>query len=222
MREPSMALGILGEKLGMVQLFDEEGRAVPATVIRAEPSVVVQIKTPEKDGYGAIQLGYGKVKEHRLTKPLRGHFEKAGVEPRRFLREFRVPNPEEFQVGQELGVEIFQEGEKIVVTGRSKGKGFQGVVKRWGFSGWPRSHGHGKVSHRRPGSIGTMRATGKVFKGKKMAGHMGDKRVTIRGLQVLKVDRERHLLVVKGAVPGARGGLLELKKDERQGQRSAK
>ncbi len=209
-----MPVGILGEKVGMVQLFDEDGRAVPATVIKAEPSVVVQIKTEERDGYNAIQVGYGKVKESKVTKPLRGHFEKAGVEPRRVLKEFRVENPEEFQVGQELGVEIFQEGEKIVVSGRSKGRGFQGVVKRWGFSGWRKSHGHGKVAHRRPGSIGTMRATGKVFKGKKMAGHMGNERVTFKGIEVLKVDKERNLLVVKGAVPGPKRGLLELRKSE--------
>jgi large subunit ribosomal protein L3 len=203
-------LGILGQKVGMIQFFSEDGRALAATVIHAPPSVVVQVKTPEKDGYSAIQLGWGEANERRLTKPLLGHFKAAGVQPRRFLREFRVPDPGQFKPGQELGVELFQEGEEIIVSGRTKGKGFQGPMKRWGFRGGPQSHGSN--FRRRPGSIGTIRGTGRVFKGQKMAGRMGNKRVTIKGVKVLKVDPERHLLIVKGAVPGARRGLLELRK----------
>jgi len=206
-----MALGILGRKLGMMQWFDGEGRAFAATVIEAEPNVVVQVKTEETDGYKAIQLGYGRIKEKRVNKPMKGHFERAGVEPRRHLREFRVEDPSEYRVGQEITVEIFKEGERITVSGTSKGKGFAGVMKRHGFAGGPASHG--SDAHRRPGSIGTMRATGKVFKGQRMAGRMGGERVTIRGLTVLKTDPEKHLIVVKGAVPGPRGGLLELKKE---------
>ena len=208
-------VGILGEKVGMIQLFDEEGRAFAATVIHAPPAVVVQVKKREKDGYDAIQLGWGRVKEPRVKKPLRGHFERAGVEPRRILKEFRVEDPERFKPGEKLGVEIFEEGEKIVISGRSKGKGFQGVVKRWGFSGGPKSHGSN--FRRRPGAIGSITGTGRVFKGKKMAGRTGNSRVTIKGVKVLKVDPERNLLVVKGAVPGAKRGILELVKGDGQG-----
>ncbi|MFQ6116636.1 MAG: 50S ribosomal protein L3 [Candidatus Bipolaricaulia bacterium] len=208
-------VGIIGEKIGMIQLFDEEGRVVPATVIHAPKAVVVQVKKEERDGYAAIQLGWGEVKEKRVTKPLKGHFERAGVEPRRILKEFRVADPEEFQPGQELGVEIFEEGEKITVSGRSKGKGFQGVVKRWGFAGGPGSHGSN--FHRRPGAIGSITGTGKVFKGKKMPGRAGNSRVTLKGVKVLKVDPDRDLLVVKGAVPGAKCGILELVKGDGQG-----
>lgn len=210
-----MAVGILGEKVGMIQWFDEEGRALPATVIHAPKAVVVQVKKEERDGYNAIQLGWGEIKERRVTKPLRGHFERAGVEPRRFLKEFRVGDPEEFQPGQELGVELFEEGEKIVVSGRSKGKGFQGVMKRWDFAGGPKSHGSN--FHRRTGAIGSITGTGKVFKGKKMPGRAGNKRVTLKGVRVLKVDPERDLLVVKGAVPGAKRGILELVKGNGEG-----
>ncbi len=206
-------LGILGRKLGMVQLFSEDGRALAATVIHAPPSVVVQVKTEEKDGYNAIQLGWGEVKERRLTKPLLGHFKAAGVTPRRFLREVRVPDPTQFKPGQELGVELFQVGEEIIVSGRTKGKGFQGPMKRWGFRGGPKSHGSN--FRRRPGSIGTIRGTGRVFKGQKMAGRTGNERVTLKGVKVLKVDPERHLLIVRGAVPGARRELLELRKEAR-------
>jgi len=205
-----MALGILGQKVGMVQLFDEEGRAFAATVIHAPPSVVVQVKTVERDGYNAIQVGWGEVKERRLTKPLLGHFKRAGIPPKRFLREFPVENPKEFKPGQELGVDLFQVGEEIVISGRSKGKGFQGVMKRWGFAGGPKSHGSN--FRRRPGSIGSITGTGRVFKGKKMPGRMGNRRVTFKGIKVIKVDPERDLLVVKGAVPGAKRGLLELRK----------
>lgn len=204
-----MTIGILGKKLGMMQWFDEEGRAFAATVIEAEPNVVIQVKTDQTDGYRAIQLGYGKAK--RTNKPMKGHFERAKVEPRRHLREFRVEDPSEYKVGQEISVEIFQEGEQVTVSGISKGKGFAGVMKRHGFAGGPASHG--SDAHRRPGSIGTMRATGKVFKGQRMAGRMGAERVTVRGLTVLKTDPAKNLIVLKGAVPGPRGALLELKKE---------
>lgn len=210
-----MAVGIIGEKVGMVQLFDEEGRAFAATVIEASPSVIVQVKRREKDGYNAIQLGWGEAKEKRVTKPLKGHFEQAGVEPHRILREFRIEDPEQFAPGQELGVNLFAEGEKITVSGRSKGKGFQGVMKRWGFAGGPKSHGSN--FHRRPGAIGSLTGTGRVFKGKKMPGRTGNRRITIKGVKVLKVDPERNILVVQGAVPGAKRGILELRKGHGQG-----
>jgi len=211
--ETKMPIGILGRKLGMMQWFDERGNAVAATVIEAEPNIVVQIKDEERDGYKALQLGFEHVKERRVNRPMKGHFQRAEVEPRRFLREFRVEDISEYKVGQEISVEIFEEGERVTVSGTSKGKGFQGAMKRHGFGGGPASHG--SDAHRRPGSIGTMRATGKVFKGQRMAGHMGGERVTVRGLKVLKADPERNLLVIKGAVPGPRGGLVEVRKEER-------
>ena len=205
-----ISLGILGRKLGMVQLFDEEGRALAATVVHASPSVVVQVKREARDGYNAIQLGWGEQKESRLTRPLAGHFKRAEVAPRRILREFRVAAPEQFKPGQELGVELFQAGEEIVVSGRSRGKGFQGVMKRHGFAGGPKSHGSN--FRRRPGSIGTIRGSGRVFKGQRMAGRSGNERITVKGIKVLKVDPERQLIVLQGAVPGAKGGILELRK----------
>lgn len=206
-----MAVGILGEKAGMITWFEKDGRALAATVLYAEPSVVTQIKSQETDGYSAIQVGYGKVKEKNVTKPLKGHFNKAGLSPKRALREFRVESPEEFQVGQELSVALFQEGDLVDVSGISKGKGFMGVMKRHGFAGGPDSHGMSKW-HRRPGTIGSVRATGRTFKGWRMAGHMGHERVTVKHLKVLKVYPEKNLIVVQGAVPGPRRGLLEIRK----------
>lgn len=203
-------VGILAEKAGMIQWFDEEGRGFAATVIHAPPSVVVQVKREERDGYDAIQLGFRPVKEKRVKKPLQGQFQQAGVSPRRVLREFRVEDPGQFEPGQELGVALFAEGEEITVSGRSKGKGFQGVMKRWGFSGGPKSHGSN--FRRRSGAIGSITGTGRVFKGKKMAGRTGNAGVTIKGLKILKVDTEKNLLVVKGAVPGAKRGILKLVK----------
>lgn len=207
-----MALGLLGEKLGMMTWFDAQGRALAATVIRAEPAVIAQVKTPETDGYGAIQLGYGKLKEKNLSKPLKGHFNKAGITPKRRLREFRIENTQEFKVGQELSVTIFQAGERVAVSGTSKGKGFAGVMKRHDFKGGTDSHGTGGW-HRRPGSIGNLRASGRVFKGRRMAGHMGHERVTVKNLEILKVDPEKHLLVLRGAVPGPRKGFVEIHKN---------
>ncbi len=206
-----MALGLIGRKVGMMQWFDERGNAFAATVVEAQPNIVVQVRTPERDGYTALQLGYGRVKEKNVSQPMKGHFARAGVEPTRYLKEFRVGDVSEYEVGQEITVEIFREGEEIDVSGISKGKGFQGVVKRHGFSGGPASHG--SDSHRRPGSIGNMAATGKVFKGKKMAGHMGGERVTVRRLPVLKTDPAKNLVVLQGAIPGPRGALVELRKE---------
>jgi len=204
-----MAGKILGRKIGMTQVFVED-RAVGATVVEAEPCKVIRVKTVETDGYNALQLGHGEIKESKTTKPLLGHYRKAEVAPCRRLFEVRVPNPAEYHVGESVGVDIFSEGEKIDVAGISKGLGFQGVVKRWGFAGGPKSHGSN--FHRRPGSIGTCVEPGHVTKGKKMPGHAGARRVTVKGLEVLRVDRERNLLVLRGATPGARGTILELGK----------
>ncbi len=206
-----MALGILGEKAGMITWFDAEGKAVAATVLYAEPSVITQVKSVETDGYNAIQVGYGKVKEKNVTKPLRGHFHKAGLPAKRTLREFRVDQIDEYKVGQELSVALFQEGELVHVSGISKGKGFAGVMKRHDFSGGPDSHGMSKW-HRRPGTIGSIRATGRTFKGWRMAGHMGHERVTVRNLKVLKVYPDKNVLIVQGAVPGPRRSLVEIRK----------
>jgi len=206
-----MATGILGRKVGMTQWFDDEGRAVGATVIRAEPNVVVQVKDEENDGYEAVQVGFEEVDAEKLNKPERGHFEKAGVSPHRHLREFPLNGEdEEVEVGQQIGVDAFEVGDVIDVSGHSKGKGFQGAMKRHGFGGWPGSHGHGSRAPRRVGSIGNIMATGKVFKGKKMAGHMGHRRVTVQKLEVLKVDPDKNVIVLKGGVPGPRGTVLEL------------
>ncbi len=204
-----MAQGILGRKIGMTQLFVED-RAVGATVVETQPCTIVQIKTVESDGYNALQLGYGQIKESKATKPLLGHYRKADVVPHRRLFEVRVDNPEEYNVGDVIGVDIFEEGEKIDVAGISKGLGFQGVVKRWDFAGGPKSHG--SHFHRRPGSVGMCVKPGRVMKGKKLPGHTGCQRVTVKGLQVLRVDAERNLLVLKGSTPGSRGTILELGK----------
>ncbi|RDV83363.1 50S ribosomal protein L3 [Ammonifex thiophilus] len=197
--------GILGKKLGMTQYFTPAGEAMAVTVIKAGPCVVVQTKNREKDGYEAIQVGFEEVPEHRVNKPLRGHFARAGLKPLRYLREFRVPDASAYTVGQEIKVDIFSPGEKVDVTGISKGKGFAGGIKRHGFSRGPMSHG--SKYHRRPGSLGA-KGPARVFKGRKLPGHMGMERVTVQNLEVVKVDPERNLLVVKGAVPGPRGGLL--------------
>ena len=204
-----MAQGILGRKIGMTQLFVDD-RAIGATVVEARPCTVVQIKTVASDGYDALQLGYGDLKESKATKPMLGHYQKAEVSPHRRLFEVRVDNPEEYSVGDVLGVDIFSEGEKINVAGVSKGLGFQGVVKRWDFAGGPKTHG--SHFHRRPGSVGMCVKPGRVMKGKKLPGHTGARRVTVKGLQVLQVDPERNLLVLKGSTPGSRGAVLELGK----------
>jgi large subunit ribosomal protein L3 len=206
-----MALGILGMKAGMMTWFDAQGQAIAATVIVAEPSVVTQIKTTETDGYNALQLGHGKIKEKNISKPEKGHLNKAGVAPKRTLCEFSVENPGEYKLGQELGVAIFQEGDLVQVSATSKGKGTMGVMRRHGFRGGDASHGSSKW-HRRPGSIGNIRATGKTFKGWRMAGRMGNEHVTVQNLQILKIIPEKNVLVVKGAVPGHRSTVLEVRK----------
>jgi large subunit ribosomal protein L3 len=193
----------------MTQLFVDD-RAVGATVIQASPCKIVQIKTAETDGYNALQLGYDEVKESKVTRPLAGHYRKADVAPHRHLFEVRVDDPESYTVGDPVGVDIFEVGDKVSVAGMTRGLGFQGVVKRWDFAGGPKTHG--SHFHRRPGSVGMCVKPGRVMKGKKLPGHTGARRVKVRGLQVLVVDPERNLLVVKGSTPGARGSILELGK----------
>lgn len=203
-----MQKGILGRKLGMTELFDEQGRAIPLTVIEAGPCVVVQKKTTKTDGYNALQVGFGEVKERSLNKPLKGHFARANVKPRRFLRELRLDNVEGYEVGQEIKVDIFAPGDRVDVTGITKGKGFAGGVKRWGFGRGPMAHG--SKYHRGPGSL-QSRDAARVFKGRRMPGHLGHERVTIQNLKVFRVDPEKNLLLVKGAVPGPRGSLVLIK-----------
>ena len=197
--------GILGAKLGMTQVWDDN-RIVPVTVIEAGPCLVVQRRTPERDGYAAIQLGFGDVKDNKLNRPLRGHFERRGVAPRRLLREFRVDDVDAYEVGQELKADVFAAGEYVDVTGISRGKGFAGAIKRHGFGRGPMSHG--SKYHRGSGSMGASTRPGRVFKGKKLPGQMGRRRVTARGLRLLRVDPERNLLLVQGSVPGARGSYV--------------
>jgi large subunit ribosomal protein L3 len=201
-----MALGLVGRKVGMTRVFTEDGVSIPVTVIEATPNRVTQIKSEATDGYNALQVTAGEKKASRVNKPAAGHFAKAGVEAGRGLWEFRLNGGEgEFEVGSALTVEIFSEVSLVDVTGTSKGKGFQGGVKRWNFRTQDATHGN-SVSHRAPGSIGQNQTPGRVFKGKKMAGHMGAERVTTQNLELVRVDAERNLLLVKGAVPGAIGG----------------
>lgn len=192
--------GIIGRKLGMTRIFNDKGESVPVTVIEAGPCPVVEVKTKDQHGYDAIQIGFGPLRKKRVNKPMQGHFQKAGVEPTRILREIRVDDASGFEVGSEIKADIFEVGEKVSVTGFSKGKGFQGVVKRWGFGGCGDSHG--SKSHRKPGSIGQCATPSRVWKNKKMGGHAGNRRVTVRNLEVVRVDPERNVIAVKGAVPG--------------------
>ncbi|HDP70138.1 MAG TPA: 50S ribosomal protein L3 [Actinobacteria bacterium] len=204
-----MSKGILGKKIGMTQVFDESGKSIPVTVITAGPCVVTQIKTPNKDGYSAIQIGYGDVKEKRVNKPLKGHFDKAKIDSKKHLVELCVGKDEKFELAQRITVDVFNEGEKTDVVGVSKGKGFAGVVKRWGFRGGPGSHG--SHFHRAPGAIGMCATPSRVLKGRKLPGRMGNKRVTAKNIEVVKVDKERNLLLLKGSVPGSNGGLVLIK-----------
>ena len=199
--------GILGTKLGMTQVFDENNRVVPVTVVQAGPNVVTQVRTPEKDGYTAVQLAFGAIDPRKVNKPRTGHFDKAGVTPRRFLAELRTTDAETYEVGQEITAEVFAAGVEVDVTGTSKGKGYAGVMKRHGFKGQGASHGAQAV-HRKPGSIGGCATPGRVFKGLRMAGRMGNDRVTTQNLTVHAVRAEDGLLLIKGAVPGPKGGLL--------------
>lgn len=206
-----MVTGIIGRKVGMTQIYQESGEAIPVTVIEAGPCPIVQLKTQERDGYQAVQLGFGDRKENKFNKPKTGHFAKAQVQPTRILREFRVDSLDEVTVGQTVDASLFSEGELVDVTGTSKGRGFTGVVKRWGFKGGRKSHG-GEQDLRRPGSIGASATPSRVFKGKKMPGRYGAKRHTIQNLKVIQADPERNLLVVKGAIPGPTNGILLIKK----------
>ncbi len=200
---------MLGKKVGMTQIFKQDGTLVPVTVIEAGPLFVVQKKTVEKDGYNAIQVGFGDVKEKRMTKPAKGHFDKANVAYRKFLREFTVENPDEFEIGQEIKVDVFSEGDMIDVTGTSKGKGTAGVIKRHGFGRGRETHG--SKFHRMPGGMSAGTYPGRVFKGHRMMGRMGNERVTVQNLEVVRVDAEKNLILVKGAVPGPRKGLVSIK-----------
>ena len=209
-----MAMGLLAKKLGMTQLFNEHGRAVAVSVLQAGPCAVTQVKEPNTDGYRAIQLGFEPVKEAKLTKPLQGHFKKAGTGTFRYLREFRLHNGESYTVGQDVTVEVFQEGELVDVTGTSIGKGFQGGMKRWHWKGGPATHG--STSHRGPGSIGSTTFPGRVIKGHHLPGHMGAARVTIQNLRVMKIDPQANLLIIEGAVPGPERQLLTVKKSTKK------
>ncbi|MES9538990.1 50S ribosomal protein L3 [Spirillospora sp. NPDC049024] len=199
--------GVLGEKLGMTQVFDDEGRIVPVTVVQAGPCVVTQLKSQEKDGYSAVQIGFGQIDPRKVNKPSTGHFEKAGVTPRRYLVELRADDTTGYELGQEITASVFEAGQKIDVTGTSKGKGTAGVMKRHGFKGLGASHGTQR-KHRSPGSIGGCATPGRVFKGLRMAGRHGNARTTVQNLTVHAIDAEKNLLLIKGAVPGPNGGVV--------------
>ena len=204
-----MNKGLIGKKLGMTQIFDEQGKVIPVTVIEAGPCVVAQVKTVETDGYNAIQLGFGDVKESKINKPEKGHFAKSKLTPKKHLREFRLDSIENINVGDELKADTFTAGDQLDIQGTSKGKGFQGVIKRHGQSRGPM--GHGSMYHRRPGSMGPTSTPGRVFKGKKLPGHMGSQTITIQNLEVVRVDLDKNVILVKGSVPGAKGAILKLK-----------
>lgn len=199
--------GLLGTKLGMTQVWDENNKLVPVTVVEISPNVVTQVRTPENDGYAAVQIAYGAIDPRKVTKPLTGHFEKAGTTPRRHVAEVRTADAAEYTPGQQIAVDIFEAGQLVDVVGTSKGKGFAGVMKRHNFKGVSASHGAHR-NHRKPGSIGASSTPSRVFKGMRMAGRMGGERVTVLNLKVHSVDVEKGLLLVKGAVPGARGRLV--------------
>lgn len=204
-----MKKALIGKKVGMTQIFDEEGKVVPVTVIEATPCTVTQIKTVEQDGYQAVQLGFGDVKERKLNKPRLGHLSKNKLAPKKYLREFRLDSVEGMNVGDELKADVFSVGDRVDIQGTSKGKGFQGVIKRHGQSRGPM--GHGSMYHRRPGSMGPTSTPGRVFPGKKLPGHMGSVTVTIQNLEVVKVDLDKNVILVKGSVPGAKGSILKIK-----------
>lgn len=204
-----MEKAILGTKIGMTQIFDEDGKVIPVTVVQSGPCVVTQKKTMETDGYEAVQVGYGEVREKSLNKPQKGHFEKANTAAKKHLREFRLDDCSAYNVGDEIKADIFAAGDKIDVTGISKGHGFAGPMKRWGMHRGPMSHG--SKSHRVSGSMGMCSYPGRVMKGKKLPGHMGVVKVTVQNLEVVKVDAEQNLILVKGAVPGNKGGLVTIR-----------
>ncbi|WP_426707689.1 50S ribosomal protein L3 [Corynebacterium auriscanis] len=202
--------GILGKKLGMTQIFDDENRVVPVTVVEAGPCVVTQVRTKETDGYDAVQIAFGEIDPRKVNKPAAGHFKKAGVTPRRHVTEIRVKDSSAYEVGQDVTVEIFNDVKFVDVTGITKGHGYAGAMKRHGFAGQGASHGN-QAAHRRVGGIGACATPGRIFKGKRMAGRMGNARVTLQNLKVAKVDAESNLLLVKGAVPGNNGGIVVVK-----------
>lgn len=204
-----MKKAILATKVGMTQIFDENGRFIPVTVLQAGPNYVTQVKTVENDGYSAVQIGYDDIREKLVREPQKGHFAKAGVENKRYLKEFRFDDAEEYEVGQEIKADIFAEGDRVDATATSKGKGFQGVIKRHGLATGPASHG--SKFHRHGGALAGASDPGKVFKGKQMAGQMGGEKVTIQNLDVVKVDAEKNLILVKGAVPGPKKSLVLLR-----------
>ena len=207
-----MSVGLLGKKLGMTQLYNDQGEVIPATLVQAGPCNILQIKGQEKDGYSAIQIGFEDRKKKRATKAETGHCLKAKTSAKKWVREIRDDADTEYQLGQSLTVDIFEGVERVDVTGTSKGRGFAGVVKRWGFSGGPATHGC--TTHRGPGSIGAGTDPGRVFKGKKMAGRMGGVRTTVRNLDVVKIDKSKNLLVIRGAIPGPNGGYIIIRKSK--------
>ena len=213
-----MAKGILGKKIGMTQIFEADGRMIPVTVVEAGPCLVVQNKTEETDGYNAVQLGFGELKEKHTSKPMKGHFDKAGITPVKFVRELRLSAPSEYTVGQKISAEIFTAGELIDATGISRGKGFAGTIKRHNFACGPMAHG--SKSHREPGSMGPMHSGpgGRVIKGKKLPGRMGNAKVTVQRLTVAKVDTDRNLILVKGSIPGAAGSFVVLRETVKPGK----
>ncbi len=202
-----MKKGIIGKKLGMTQLFDENGNVVPVTVIEAGPCAVSQVKTVENDGYAAVQVGYGDLKASKVNKPMAGHFAKGDVAPKKVLREFRLESTEGINVGDIIKADVFAAGDKVDVRGTSKGKGYAGTIKRWNFHRLKMSHGTGPVA-RHGGSLGSISDPSRVFKNKKMAGHLGAERVTVQNLEVVKVDAENNIIAIKGAVPGPKGGIV--------------
>ena len=205
-----MQKALIGKKIGMTQIFDEKGKVVPVTVVEAGPCVVSQIKTVETDGYNAIQVGFGDIKPKHVTKPLQGHFKKADVAPKRILKEFRFDDCSSYELGQIIKADVFETGDKVDVTGKSKGKGYAGVIKRWNFARLKESHGTGPNA-RHGGSMGACSSPSRVWKGKKMAGHLGAERVTVQNLAVVKIDAEDNLIASKGAIPGANGGYVVIK-----------
>ncbi len=204
-----MVTTLLGRKLGMTQVWSEDDRLLPVTVIEAGPCTISQVKTDKKDGYSAVQIAFGAIKESKVNKPMKGHFDKAGIEPKRYLTEVRIDADEKVKLGQKLTVDMFEPGASVHITGVSKGKGFAGVMKRHNFKGGP--GGHGSHFHRAPGSIGMCATPSRVLRGTKMPGHMGSETVTVRNLEVVKIDVEQNLLIVKGAVPGGKGALLTVR-----------
>jgi large subunit ribosomal protein L3 len=200
---------MIGRKIGMTQIFQEDGSVIPVTVLEAGPIVVIQKKTVESDGYNAIQVGFAKIKEQRMNKPMKGHFNKANLELKKYLKEFRVDNVEEFEIGQEIKADTFAAGDLVDVTGTSKGKGTQGVIKRHGFSRGRETHG--SHFHRRPGGLSAGTYPGRVFKGHRMGGRMGNEKVTVQNLEIVRVDAEKNLILIKGAVPGPKKGIIIVK-----------